>query len=605
LANATGGDAETEDDVNGWLILGTGGGSGYDWIYLGILLAIYGACVVALFAAGKAGVRSNVLAFPFDQVADSLRRLTGFPGWTMAGALTGLLMLLIAVIGFYWDVAWHIDYGRDENVLTPPHVMILVGLGGLTVAGSFAVLFAKLDGARVPLSGLALGVMGTGALIAFPIDNLWHDAYGLDLTLWSPPHLQLVTGGALGTLAVLLLLAEGLPDARPTIVGRAVLVMAAGAALVGLSVFQAEFDFGVPQFQVVYLPILVAATAGFILVLARLALGAWGALQAVLFYLVIRGLIALIVSGSLGHTFPRFPLYVAAALAVEGAALVVGTARRGRFALVAGALVGTLGMAGEIAWIGLSGYGPISSALLPKIALLVPAAAIAAAVLGAGLACAFSRGEERVPVARLAVAGAVLVAVLAVPLPRDVGDVEAVTLLDRTGDHARVEVRLSPADAAEVAVAFNVTSWQGGGRETAELEEVGPGRYVSSRPVPVTGRWKSLVALNRGDETMAAPVYLPADREIGASAVPAVPRRRVSFVHNTDVLLREANPGPPGPKVLAFGAWGLSVALWIAMLAFTARQAGRHSDEASSESKPENEPRRPALAGVPSLRSGP
>ena len=40
-------------------------------------------------------------------------------------------MLLIAVIGFYWDVAWHIDFGRDtKNLFTPPHVMILVGLWG-------------------------------------------------------------------------------------------------------------------------------------------------------------------------------------------------------------------------------------------------------------------------------------------------------------------------------------------------------------------------------------------------------------------------------------------------------------------------------------------
>ena len=585
-------------------MLAASNSSGSDWIFLGALLLFYGACVVALFAAGRAGVRSNILTFPFDQIADSLRRLTGFPGWAMAGGLTALLMLLIAVIGFYWDVAWHIDNGRDEDVLTPPHAMILVGLGGLTFAGTIAAVFAKLEGARIPLGALTLGFMGTGALVAFPIDNLWHDAYGLDLTLWSPPHLQLVTGGGLATLAVLLLLAEARPEAQPTIVGRAVLVIAAGAALVGLSVFQAEFDFGVPQFQIVYLPILVAATAGFVLVLARLALGVGGAVQAVLFYLLLRGVIALIVSGTLDHTFPNFPLYLAAALAVESAALLVGTEMRSRFALVAGALVGTLGMAGEIAWIGLSGYGPLSSSLLPKVVLLVPAAAIAAAVLGAGLARGFCSGEDRMPVAWLALAGLVLVAVLAVPLPRDVGDVRAEILLKRTGELADVEVRLSPADAADGATAFNVTSWQGGGRERAELEEVAPGRYVSSEPVPVTGRWKSLVALNRGDETMAAPVYLPADPDIGASAVPAVPSRRVAFVRNTDVLLREVNPGPPGPKALAWSAWIFSVALWAALLAFTAAGAGRRGDEPSSGSRPEPYPRRPVLAGGPAHGNG-
>jgi hypothetical protein len=566
--------------------LGTAGGAGYEWMYLGALLSVYAVCVLALFGAGRADFTVNPLTFFFRQIADSLRRLTGFPGWAMAGALTGLMMLLIAVIGFYWDVAWHIDNGRDKNLFTPPHVMILVGLGGLAFAGAISTVFAKIDGKRVPWSALTLGLMGAGAVVAFPIDNLWHQAYGLDLTLWSPPHLQLVAGGALGTLAVLLLLAEGLPDARPTIVGRAVVVMAAGAALVGLSIFQAEFDFGVPQFQVVYLPVLVAATAGFTLVLARLGLGAWGAIKVVLFYLALRGLIAVIVAGSLDHTFPHFPLYLAAALAVEGAAVLVGTGRRLRFALFAGALVGIVGMAGELLWISVAGYGPVSSALLPKVALLAPAAAVAAAVLGAGFARAFSSGQTRIPIAALVPAGLVLLAVLAFPLPRNVGHVQAVTRLDRTDGRARVEVQLRPADAAEGAAAFNVTSWQGGGRETARLDRVGPGRYVASQPVPVSGRWKSLIALDRGDETMAAPVYLPADREIGASAVAAVPSRRVTFARNTDVLLREAKPGPPGPAALAYAAWGISVALWIAMLAFTAVRAGRGRSEPSTRSSP-------------------
>ncbi len=247
----------------------------------------------------------------------------------MAGVLSGLMMLLIAVLGFYWDVAWHIDHGRDEQLFTPSHVMIVVGLAGLVFAAAVSAVFATLEragvgfsalGLRVPWSALSLGVMGAGALGAFPLDNLWHQAYGLDVTLWSPTHLQLVGGGALATLAVLLMIAEALPGARPTAVGRAVMVMAAGAALVGMTTFQGEFDFGVPQFQVVYLPILIAAAAAFTLVFARFALGRWGALKATAFYLLLRGLIALVVAVALNHTFPRFPLYLPSALAVEAAA---------------------------------------------------------------------------------------------------------------------------------------------------------------------------------------------------------------------------------------------------------------------------------------------
>lgn len=62
----------------------------------------------------------------------------------------------------------------------------------------------------------------------------------------------------------------------PTLLGRVIHATSLGAVLVGLSLVQGEFDFGVPQFQVLFLPILVALAAGFALVLARVALGPWG-----------------------------------------------------------------------------------------------------------------------------------------------------------------------------------------------------------------------------------------------------------------------------------------------------------------------------------------
>ncbi|HWB72221.1 MAG TPA: hypothetical protein VG452_08380, partial [Egibacteraceae bacterium] len=581
-----------------------------DWMYVATPLWVYGVCVLALFGAGRTEFTGNPVSFFFRQISDSLQRLTGFPGWSMAGVLSGLMMLLIAVLGFYWDVAWHIDHGRDEQLFTPSHVMIVVGLAGLVFAAAVSAVFATLEragvgfsalGLRVPWSALSLGVMGAGALGAFPLDNLWHQAYGLDVTLWSPTHLQLVGGGALATLAVLLMIAEALPGARPTAVGRAVMVMAAGAALVGMTTFQGEFDFGVPQFQVVYLPILIAAAAAFTLVFARFALGRWGALKATAFYLLLRGLIALVVAVALNHTFPRFPLYLPSALAVEAAAVTLGTGLRLRFALAAGALVGTVGLAGELAWTVLSGYGPSSPALLPKIAVLAPAAALAGAMLGAGLGRAFSAGQQRIPAAGLVLAGVVLAAALAVPLPRSVGRVQAAVRLDRTDGMARVEVQLHPPDAARDATAFAVSSWQGGGRVTAALTPVGPGRYVSSQPVPVSGRWKTVVALNRGDEVMAAPVHLPADPDIGAAAIPAVPERRVSFVRNTDLLLREAHGGPPLPAALAYGGWGASVALWVGLMAVTATRAqGRHRHDASGQPARTERPSSPGRAlGTP------
>ncbi len=374
---------------------------GYDaWAWLVIPIGVYCVCSLALFAFGRSD-GDGITNFFFGQISDSLRRLTGFPGWAMAGVLSGLLFLLILVIGFYWDVAWHIDYGRDVDLFTPSHTMILVGLGGLVYSAFLTMGFATLDKARVgfkygvanvPWSSVLLLLLGFGGMAAFPLDNLWHEAYGLDVTLWSPTHLQLVGGGALGTLGLFLMCAEALPSARPTAVGRGIFVLTGGTVLVALTAVQAEFDFGVPQFQALYLPLLIVVAAGMALVLARLALGPWGAVKVVLVYLGLRGFLALVVGGVLNHTVPRFPLYLASALVVEGAAAWVGTRSRLRFGVVAGALVGTVGLVGELAWVRLSGWAPVDmpGSMALKVALLGPVAAVAAAVLGAGLGRAFS-----------------------------------------------------------------------------------------------------------------------------------------------------------------------------------------------------------------------
>ena len=165
-----------------------------------------------------------------------------------------------------------------------------------------------------------------------------------------------------------------------------------------------------------------------------------------------------------------------------------------------------------------------------------------------------------------------LVGVLAYPLPRNVGDVEAVIRTEAVGDRAFVEVQLEPADAADDATAFAVTSWQGGGRETSFFDEVGPGLYRSEDSVPVTGRWKSIVSLQRGDELMAAPVYLPDDPEISAVAVPLAAERRVAFVRNTDLLLREQHDGPTWPAVAVWTGFFAFVALWTGLFALTAQR---------------------------------
>jgi hypothetical protein len=573
--------------------------SGDEWAYVAAPLFLYGIIVVGLamwgFANGEIDGRNPVKAF-FRSISFSLNRLTGLPGWCMAGGLTGLFAAGLAAFGVYWDVAWHIDFGRDKELFTPSHTMILLGLSGMMYASIIAIIFATLDkapvgfqfaGLTVPWSALMLAVLGFGGVAAFPLDELWHRAYGVDVTLWSPSHLQLIAGGSLGPIAVLMMILEGRPHSRPTFLGHFIEATAAGAILVGLTNFLGEFEFGVPQFQALYFPILIVLAAAFSLVVARLAIGPGGALAAFTAYFILRACIAGLVGGALNHTLPRFPLYLVAALCVEGVAALVGTKNTLKFGLISGAAVGTFGLAGEMFWANASGWLDSAPVLLVPAAILGLVAGVSAAVLGAGMGRAWRQGDEvaasSVPLAALAVAGVGALLALAYPLPRNVGDVSAVIRLAEPaadGTSARIAVAVTPADAADNAVSFGVMSWQGGGREWERLEEVSPGQWETAEALPLTGDWKTMVSLMRGSQVMAAPVYMPADPEIGASAVPALPQREVVFERNTSVLLREAKDGSPTAAILAYAGVALAVALWIGMFSVIGRRLSDLNNEA-------------------------
>ena len=61
------------------------------------------------------------------------------------------------------------------------------------------------------------------------------------------------------------------PDQKASKAAWAILAaMGFGALLIGLSVFQAEFDFGIAQFRMVFAPLMIAAAAALTLVAARL-----------------------------------------------------------------------------------------------------------------------------------------------------------------------------------------------------------------------------------------------------------------------------------------------------------------------------------------------
>jgi hypothetical protein len=108
--------------------------------------------------------------------------------------------------GLYWDISWHETIGRD-SFWTPAHLLIQFG-ALLAAFGSAWVIMrttfggdsearrnsVNVLGFRGPL-GAFIAAWGGGAMLtSAPFDNWWHEAYGLDVKIISPPHMLLAVG---------------------------------------------------------------------------------------------------------------------------------------------------------------------------------------------------------------------------------------------------------------------------------------------------------------------------------------------------------------------------------------------------------------------------
>jgi len=79
-------------------------------------------------------------------------------------------------------------------------------------------------GYHLAAGGIAITVL------AAPIDDLWHRLFGLDVTLWSPPHLMGLFGSVVNTLACLVIARECYPPSSRL---RLAAMLVAGAMLYG------------------------------------------------------------------------------------------------------------------------------------------------------------------------------------------------------------------------------------------------------------------------------------------------------------------------------------------------------------------------------------
>ena len=135
--------------------------------------------------------------------------------WTI---WAGVLAVTSASVGGAWDVSWHRSVGRD-SFWTPAHMAIYAcGVLAAIVCASLilrttfgrdeAMKAASVNvlGFRAPLGAFLAAWGGIAMLASAPFDNWWHNAYGLDVKIVSPPHTLLLLGVRAVAVGVLFLI---------------------------------------------------------------------------------------------------------------------------------------------------------------------------------------------------------------------------------------------------------------------------------------------------------------------------------------------------------------------------------------------------------------
>lgn len=222
----------------------------------------------------------------------------GVPGYIMAILAASALV----VVGIIWDISWHMTIGRD-GLLSPPHLATYAGgaivgvtCGWLALRTTFAGSDAergrsvRIWGFRAPF-GAWVCVWGAFAMAtSAPFDAWWHDAYGLDVQIISPPHTVLLLGMVGIVLGAMLMTAayrNQVAESRRRVPERIHLV-AVGLLLSMLAVFATEYTSRWNMHGPVFYRI-SAVVFGFVLVsAARASRLAWPATTVALVYMAVR-----------------------------------------------------------------------------------------------------------------------------------------------------------------------------------------------------------------------------------------------------------------------------------------------------------------------------
>jgi hypothetical protein len=615
-----------------------------------IVLATGGALILTTFVVVTGVLYRSGSVRWLHKLAGFSERQWGVPAWVALPGEIASVSLIVALLGMYWDISLHIDQGRDPGPLAnPAHYLILFGLFGVFVAGFLAIIMGDHRGGasmvrrastwKIPIGGIMLFACASFSLLGFPLDDGWHRIFGQDVTLWGPTHLMLFGGAGMTLIGRASLLVEGQRaarrepekvkgahatgngDGRPGaaavgVPGRKLMNFQKaglmGGFLIGMSTFQGEFDFGVPQFQLVFHPVLIAFAAGIALVTARVWGGRWAALVAVGFFLAIRGLVSVFVGPIMGEVTPHFPIYIVEAVLVEGIAFAISTRKPIRFGAWCGLAIGTVGFASEWLWSHIWMPLPWPSSLMPEGLIGAVVAGLAGGLLGALIGSALASDAKPFPrrgvKAALAVAFVAIFAVVGYGLNVNNNAKGATAHFQLRnvdggpGRYIQARVTLDPRTAAGDEKWVSVTAWQGGGLVVNRLKKLGEGVYETTEPIPANGDWKALLRVHTGTAILGAPIYLPNDPAIPAKGVPAKLDMTRAITADHKILQRESKNASGLLPLLAY-LGVLSIALGLcALMGWGLARLARDGEAGISDAEPGADQvwiQRPSSTGAP------
>ncbi|HEY4050129.1 MAG TPA: hypothetical protein VGM27_24975 [Acidobacteriaceae bacterium] len=214
----------------------------------------------------------------------------------------GVVAVTSSTIGDLWDVSWHRTIGRD-TFWTPAHMAIYASGVLAGIVGIWMIVqctfgrdrrlrdsSVSIFGLRAPFGVFVAGWGGLAMLTAGPFDNWWHNAYGLDVKIISPPHTLLLLGSrsvAIGiaflVLAVMNRSAQkGDTSFRPL---QTLFLYVGGLVVFGQMFFLQEIDWDVKLHQVLAYIVLSIAIPVLLAVLSQTSRFRWAATVAAAIYM--------------------------------------------------------------------------------------------------------------------------------------------------------------------------------------------------------------------------------------------------------------------------------------------------------------------------------